>query len=474
MKACELFENSAGFENVQISGIFTDSRKIISGGVFVCIKGEKNNGHKFTKEAENKGAAVIVASEIINADVPVVYVEDTVEALAEIAEKFYGEPAGKLKLIGVTGTNGKTTVTYLIKAILEAAGIKTGIIGTNSCFSGDRELNISISMPTTPSALELAQIFKEMADDGCGYVVMEVSSHALIQERVFGLHFNVGVFTNLSRDHLDFHKTMEEYLNAKAKLFEISECSVINTDNVAGLKIFSGCKCHAISVGMHDTDICATAVKLGEYYVEFTVSDKNEKHKIRLDIPGRFSVYNALCAVGAARAVGISYESIIAGLKTVRNIKGRVEFVPTNTPYNVFIDYAHSPDGLENILHTARGFTNGRIIALFGCGGDRDKTKRALMGEISGRLADFSVITSDNPRSESPEQIIEEIKKGIDTTNGEYIIIVDRREAIEYALKIAKKNDTVLLCGKGQETYQIIGDKKLHFDEREIIKEILN
>ncbi len=474
MKASELFEDSRGLENVQISGIFSDSRKIIPGGVFVCLKGEKSDGHNYAKEAEKKGASVIVASKKISAGVPVVYVDDTDETLAMLSEKFFGFPSKRLKLVGVTGTNGKTTVTYLVKSILEAAGKKVGIIGTNKCFIGERELDFSSCMPTTPSALELAQIFKEMADSGCEYVVMEVSSHALALKRVFGLRFEVGVFTNLTRDHLDFHKTMEEYLAAKAKLFDISKKGVVNSDSAAGLKIISMCRCPVISVGIHDADILASAISLGEDFVEFTVSESGEKHNLHLNIPGKFSVYNALCAAGAARALGISYESITAGLASAGNVKGRVELVPTDTPYRVFIDYAHSPDGLSNILHTARGFTRGRVIVLFGCGGDRDRTKRAVMGEIAGKLADFSIITSDNPRTENPIDIIEEIKCGIDRTNGEYIIIVNRREAIEYALKTAGERDTVLLCGKGQETYQIIGDKKLHFDEREVIREILD
>ena len=474
MKASELFEDSCGLENVQISGIFSDSRKIIPGGVFVCLKGEKSDGHNYAKEAEKKGASVIVASEKISAGVPVVYVDDTDETLAKLSEKFFGFPSKRLKLVGVTGTNGKTTVTYLVKSILEAAGKKVGIIGTNKCFIGERELDFSSCMPTTPSALELAQIFKEMADSDCEYVVMEVSSHALALKRVFGLRFEVGVFTNLTRDHLDFHKTMEEYLAAKAKLFDISKKGVVNSDSAAGLKIISMCRCPVISVGIHDADILASAISLGEDFVEFTVSESGEKHNLHLNIPGKFSVYNALCAAGAARALGISYESMTAGLASAGNVKGRVELVPTDTPYRVFIDYAHSPDGLSNILHTARGFTRGRVIVLFGCGGDRDRTKRAVMGEIAGKLADFSIITSDNPRTENPIDIIEEIKCGIDRTNGEYIIIVNRREAIEYALKTAGERDTVLLCGKGQETYQIIGDKKLHFDEREVIREILD
>jgi len=474
MRACELFEDAAGFEDVKISGIFNDSRRIIPGGVFVCITGENDDGHRYADRAEKLGAAVIVAQKEIEASIPVVYVDDTTKTLSILAQKFYNYPSRRLKLIGVTGTNGKTTVTFLIKAILEAAGKKVGLIGTNRCFLGKRQLDFEASCPTTPDALELAYIFSQMVKENIEYVVMEVSSHALSQQRVYGLEFKTAVFTNLTQDHLDFHKTMEEYRKAKSRLFEISQCGVINIDTAQGLKIAAKCKCPFLSVGVHDADIMASAIRLGEDFVEFTVEENEEKHIVKLGIPGRFSVYNALCAIGAARSLGISYEDISAGLAGAGVVKGRVELVPTPNPYRIFIDYAHSPDGLTNILHTAKGFTKGRVIALFGCGGDRDRTKRAIMGEIAGTLADFSIITSDNPRTENPVAIIEDIKLGMDRSGGDYIIIVNRREAIEYALSFAKENDTVLLLGKGQETYQIIGKTKYHFDEREVIDDIIN
>lgn len=473
MIASELFENADGFENVQISGIFGNSQKIKPGGVFVCLKGEKRDGHEFARDAEERGAAVIVASEKTEAGIPVVYVEDTAAAYAGLAQKFYGHPEKKLKLIGVTGTNGKTTVAFLIKAILQAAGKKTGVIGTNKCFAGDKELDFESVMPTTPDAAELAEIFDMMLEENVEYVVAEVSSHALALGRVMGLSFEVGVFTNLSHDHLDFHKTRENYLKAKTKLFDISKKAVVNTDSAAGTEILKTCPEETVTVGIRAAGIRVSQIKLGGDFTEFIVSENNEKYRIRLPIPGKFSVYNALCAIGAARTLGLDYGVIGAALASVGGVKGRAELVPTDTDYKVIIDYAHSPDGLENILHTAKGFTKGRVIVVFGCGGDRDKTKREQMGKIAGEIADFSVITSDNPRSENPVEIIEEIKKGADKTDGEYIIVVNRREAIEYALGAAKKDDTVLLCGKGQETYQIIGDEKIHFDEREIVKEIL-
>lgn len=473
MTAGELFENAEGFENIEISGIFDNSQKIIPNGVFVCLKGERYDGHDFIAEAEKNKAAVIVAEKKLETSARVVYVKDCTAVYAELCEKFYGNPAKKLKLIGVTGTNGKTTVTHLVGAILEASGRKTGIIGTNRCFVSGRELDFESKMPTTPDAGELARIFDIMQKEGTEYVVMEVSSHALAQKRVHGLEFEVGVFTNLTRDHLDFHKTMENYMSAKEKLFEISKKAVINIDTAPGITLASKCKIPITTVGIHEADIRASQIMLGGDGVEFTVSEKGEEHRAALSIPGKFSVYNALCAIGAARCTKVEYDDICAGLASVKNVRGRAENVPTNTDFNVIIDYAHTPDGLSNILHTVKGFTKGRVIAVFGCGGDRDRTKRPIMGETAGSLADFSIITSDNPRTENPVAIVEEIKIGMDKSGGDYIIIVNRREAIEYALGTAKENDTVVLCGKGQETYQIIGERKVPFDEREIVKKIL-
>lgn len=439
----------------------------------MCINGEKVDGHNFIDRAEKLGARVIVAEKKVSTNLPVVYVEDTRRAQANLARRFYKKPDEKLKLIGVTGTNGKTTVTHLIKAILESAGKKVGIIGTNKCYVGDVPIKTEEKYPTTPDSIELIEIFDKMQKMGAEYVVMEVSSHALSLERVYGLSFEVGVFTNLTKDHLDFHKSMEDYFNQKAKLFSKSKVAIINTDTSSGLKMLDVCKNSAIKIGLHDADILASAIRLGEDFVEFIAEEGDEACKIRLNIPGKFSVYNALSAIGACRAVGISYEDIKKGLNSAKGVLGRVEAINVGKPYRIFIDYAHTPDGLTNILQTARGFTKGRVIVLFGCGGDRDRTKRAIMGEIAGKMADFSIITSDNPRSENPVAIVEEIKKGIDKTDGEYIIIVNREEAIGYALSIAKEKDTILLCGKGQETYQIVGNKKYHFDEREIVKRIL-
>lgn len=470
MLAKELFGDLYNDElrDIDITGIAYDSRKAAEGNVFVCIKGYETDGHRYAGAAVKNGASVIVAEEQLEVDAPVVYVEDSRKVIAELACRFYGEPAKKLSLIGITGTNGKTTITYLVKSILEEAGKRVGIIGTNQNIIGDKVLLTKSTTPTTPNALELQQLFTEMVNNSADYVVMEVSSHALELERVHGCEFDVGVFTNLTQDHLDFHKTMENYLNAKAKLFEISKKGVVNYDDEGGRKIAAKGACPDImKVGLENgCDLKAENIKYSSRGAVFDMIYKGEKYAARIQIPGRFSVYNAICAAGAALQLGIDIKTVTEGLAKATGVVGRVEVVPTDTDYTVIIDYAHTPDGLENIINCVKGFAEGRTIALFGCGGDRDNTKRAIMGEIAGRLADYSIITSDNPRTEDPELIVREIEEGMKKTNGKYTLITDRREAIGYALDFAKKGDVIILAGKGQETYQIIGKEKFDFDER--------
>lgn len=470
MLAKELFGElyTDELRDADITGIAYDSRKVADGNAFVCIKGYETDGHKYAASAVEKGAAVIIAEDKIEVDVPVIYVEDSRKAIAELACTFYGEPAKKLSLVGITGTNGKTTITYLVKSILEAAGKTVGVIGTNQNIIGDKMLLTKSTTPTTPNALELQQLFTEMVYNGADYVVMEVSSHALELERVYGCEFAVGVFTNLTQDHLDFHKTMENYLNAKAKLFGISKKGVVNFDDEGGKKIVSKGECADImKVGLEDgCDLRAENIKFSSRGAEFDIIFKGERYAAKIQIPGRFSVYNAICAAGAALQLGIDIETVTEGLAKATGVVGRVEVVPTDTDYTVIIDYAHTPDGLENIINCVKGFAEGRTITLFGCGGDRDNTKRAVMGEIAGRLSDYSIITSDNPRTEDPELIVREIEEGMKRTDGKYTLITDRREAIGYALDMAKKGDVIILAGKGQETYQIIGKEKFDFDER--------
>ncbi|MGN1116109.1 MAG: UDP-N-acetylmuramoyl-L-alanyl-D-glutamate--2,6-diaminopimelate ligase, partial [Candidatus Ornithomonoglobus sp.] len=403
MLAKELFKElyNDELDGIDISGIAYDSRKVSEGNVFVCIKGYETDGHKYAASAVKNGAAVIVAEDKIEADVPVIYVKDSRKTIAELACTFYGSPAEKLSLVGITGTNGKTTITYLVKSILEAAGKIVGVIGTNQNIIGDKVLLTKSTTPTTPNALELQQLFTEMVYNGADYVVMEVSSHALELERVYGCEFAVGVFTNLTQDHLDFHKTMENYLNAKAKLFGISKKGVVNFDDEGGKKIAAKGECADImKVGLEDgCDLKAENIRFSSRGAEFDMIYKGVKYAAKIQIPGRFSVYNAICAAGAALQLGIDIETVIEGLAKATGVVGRVEVVPTDTDYTVIIDYAHTPDGLENIINCVKGFAEGRTITLFGCGGDRDNTKRAVMGEIAGRLSDYSIITSDNPRT---------------------------------------------------------------------------
>ena len=470
MLASELFKSGCTDEikDLDITSIAYDSRKVVEGGVFVCIKGYETDGHKFAQAAVANGAAVIVAEDKVDVDIPVVYVENSRRAIAELACTLFGEPSKKLSLVGITGTYGNTTITYLIKSILEAANKRVGIIGTNQNIIGDKVLLTKSTTPTTPNALELQQLFTEMVHYGAEYVVMEVSSHALELDRVYGCEFDVGVFTNLTQDHLDFHKTMENYLNAKEKLFELSKKGVVNFDDDGGKTIVNNGDCNCIlKTGLGEgCDLRAENIKITSRGSQFDMVYNGKTYPAMVAIPGKFSVYNALCAAGAALQLGIDIDTVIKGLASATGVVGRVEVVPTDTDYTVIIDYAHTPDGLMNIINCVKGFAEGRVITLFGCGGDRDNTKRPIMGEIAGNLSDYSIITSDNPRTENPEAIVKEIEEGIKKTNGKYITITDRREAIGYALDMAKPNDVIILAGKGQETYQIIGREKFDFDER--------
>lgn len=415
----------------------------------------------------------VVTRDLEELPVPCICTKTPRRLLAQLAAEFYGHPADRLKLIGVTGTNGKTTVTYLIQSILNAGGFKTGLIGTNEITACGKKLAITSTTPTTPDAVELNAIFAEFVQLGVEYAVMEVSSHALELERVYGCQYQIGIFTNLTQDHLDFHKTMERYLAAKKKLFDISEYGVINIDDAGGRKIAADTPCPVLTTGLHDADVMAGNIQLSAAGICFDAAERGMLYPVRLAIPGKFSVYNALSAIGACAALGISAETIQEGLAKAKGVCGRIEVVPTDTDYTVIIDYAHSPDGLEKILHTVRGFARGRVIVLFGCGGDRDKTKRPKMGRIAGDLADFTIITSDNPRTEDPIAIIQDILAGM-AEQKNYLVIPDRRAAIREALSMARKDDIVVLAGKGQETYQIIGREKRHFDERVIVYDILN
>lgn len=450
----------------EITGVHYNSAKIQPGNIFVAIKGYSTDGHKYIPSAVEKGAAAVICQEY-TPDCPVtqIVVEDSRIAEAVVSANFFGRPAEKFKLIGITGTNGKTTCTYLVKKILDSAGYKVGLIGTNQNMIGDEVFETG---RTTPDAFELQELFARMAENEVEYVVMEVSSHALELNRVFGLRFAIGAFTNLTQDHLDFHKTMDAYAEAKSKLFSVSDKSVINCDDEYGAEFVK--RFGAMGYGI-DTD-CAFRAVDAQFSATGVAFDTNGQ-RYSLNIPGRFSVYNALCAIGICSALGIEAPVIASALSGADGVKGRAEVVPTDTDYTVMIDYAHTPDGIENILKTVRGFARGRVVILFGCGGDRDNTKRPIMGRIAGELADFCIVTSDNPRSEAPGAIIDMILPGVKETGTPYAVIENRAEAIYYALDNAQRDDVIVLAGKGHETYQILNSGTIDFDEREIVRNYL-
>ncbi len=461
------------WKDVDITGVSDNSQRIRQGEVFVCRGGSKNDGRAYAEDAVKKGAAAVVSYMDMELCVPVLCTEDIQKTAAELSEKFYLPDGRSFGLIGVTGTNGKTTVTHIIKDILESRGKRVGLIGTNGVFVNGERAKLYTSTPTTPGAVELWRIFAAMERVKTDFVVMEVSSHALALGRVLGCEFDVGVFTNLTRDHLDFHKTMKEYADAKRKLFEISKKAVINIDDMTGRTIYSGFCGEKLSVGADDADITWAALSMKENGSDFLAQYHGKSVPVRLSLPGKFNVYNALSAAGACVLLGIDFSAAAEGLAFAKPVKGRMEKVTGGYGFTVIIDYAHTPDGLEKIIHTAKGFARGRVITLFGCGGDRDRTKRAVMGGISGKFSDYTVITSDNPRTEEPFCVIADIYEGIKDTKGEYCIIPDRKMAIGHALSIAREGDVVLLAGKGQEDYQIIGNEKIHFDEREIVDEYM-
>jgi len=463
-----------GSLNCYINGISYDSRKVQPGDVFVAIKGFKADGHDYILQAIANGAVAIVAERdiTISDEILFIKVSDTRLALALMSRAFYGYPDEKLRLIGVTGTNGKTSVTYMVKSVLEYAGRRVGLIGTIQNMIGDRAI---YAERTTPESLDLYKLLNQMVQEDIQDVVMEVSSHSLVLNRIAGCIFDVGVFTNLTEDHLDFHRTMEDYFAAKLKLFYSSNAVVTNLDDPYGREIYDIFKDHKLVTYAveNNAQITASDIKSDARGSVFNMNIDGAIKPVKINIPGYFSIYNALAAAGACHALAIEADDIAKGLGGLKGVPGRFEVLDTPTDFTVIIDYAHTPDGLENILKSVKKITQGRVIALFGCGGDRDPIKRAIMGEIAGRYADFCIITSDNPRSEEPMAIIRQIEEGIRKTRCPYVIIENRKEAIKYGLHMAEKNDVLLLAGKGHETYQILRDKTIHFDEREIVHELL-
>jgi UDP-N-acetylmuramoyl-L-alanyl-D-glutamate--2,6-diaminopimelate ligase len=452
-----------------IQGISFDSRTTATGEIFIAIRGYESDGHDFIADAVNKGAICVICEEIPDTEIPYIVVKNSRYALAAVSAAWFGYPAERIKVIGVTGTNGKTTVTNLVKWVIENCSTKkVGLIGTNINMIGEREYD---SILTTPESYFIHEFFSLMHDEGCEYAVMEVSSHALQLGRVYGIEFEVGVFTNLSADHLDFHNSLEEYAQTKALLFENCRKAAINIDDKhASLMISKAiCPVYTFAVENETADLIAKNIKLHSDKVDFSALAIGNLDKVELGIPGMFSVYNALSAISVGVLLGFDIEKISKALKTCKGVKGRAEVVPTTGDFTILIDYAHTPDALKNIITTSRVFAEGRVVTLFGCGGDRDRKKRPLMGEIAVKHSDFVIVTSDNPRTEEPGAIINEILEGMVGTNTPYCVIENRREAIYWALDNAESNDVIILAGKGHETYQIFGKEKIHFDEREVV-----
>lgn len=470
------YEIIKGNERSEIKHIRYDNRKIEEGDVFVCIKGFKVDGHSFIGDATKKGARVIIVQDDVECqeDITIVKVKDTRKALALISSNYFGNPKKKLKIIGITGTNGKTTSAFMIKSILEKCGYKTGLIGTIANYIGNKKVD---AIRTTPESYELHELFNDMVNAGVEFCIMEVSSHSLALDRVYGVQFEEGIFTNLTRDHLDFHKTFENYYNAKFKLFERSNHSIINLDDEYGVNIVEDIKKRGLNTKeitfsvKKESNFKAFEIKSHSNGSEFKVNLKGNE-EFSINIPGQYNIYNSLGCIICAYNLGIPVNKIKEGLSDIL-IPGRCELVAKEKklPYSIIIDYAHTPDGLENILSTVKAFTTNRMISVFGCGGDRDKIKRPQMGKIGCELSDIAIITSDNPRSEEPMDIINDIIKPLNYDNFE--VEVDRKEAIKKAMKMAKEGDVIVIAGKGHETYQILKDKTIHFDEREVVYDIL-
>lgn len=456
---------------LEIRGLTCNSKKVENGYAFVCINGTVADGHDYAESAVLSGAAVVVAERDLGLENQII-VENTRKTYAQMCARWFDNPASRLHLIGVTGTNGKTSVTYMLKTVLEAAGHKVGLIGTIQNLIGDTVIE---SHNTTPESYEINSLFRQMADSGCDYCVMEVSSHALDQYRICDIPFEVAVFTNLTQDHLDYHKTMENYLAAKKKLFYMCKTAVVNIDDAYANELINGLECNVVTCSNgNNATYSARSVTYRPDSVEYELLSGGRLSHIKVLTGGEFTVYNSMLAFAAAFESGIDAESITGALSAMRGVKGRAESVPTGRDFTVIIDYAHTPDGLKNIISTFRRCEKNRLVLLFGCGGDRDRTKRAIMGNIAVRNADYVIVTSDNPRSEDPSAIIKDILEGTNGYNTPVKVIENRIEAIKFAIKTALPGDIIVLAGKGHETYQILRDKTIHLDEREVISEALS
>ena len=472
-----------GTLDIDISKVENDSRKIKENDLFVAIKGFEANGHEHIEEAIENGAKAVLLQidettkemvKKIPSSVTIVLSSDTRNALAICACNYYGNPSKKLKLIGVTGTKGKTTTTYMIRDILEKQGIKVGLIGTVASYIGDKK--IADNENTTPESLKLQEILYKMEKEKCEVAVMEVSSQSLKLSRVAGCEFEMAVFTNLAEDHISSkeHPDMEDYFNSKLKLFTMCKLGIVNVDDIHGVmipKLVPETKIKTYGIDNH-CDLLAKDITVTNQCADFKVKIGEKNERVKVSIPGRFSVYNALAAISVCVRLGCDAENIKEALIDIR-VPGRSELVKNKKNLAIMIDYAHTPESLEKILSAVKIYTKGRVISVFGCGGDRDKNKRPMMGEASGRVADYTIITSDNPRSEDPEQIVKEIEEGIKKTKGKYECIVNRVEAIKKAISMANTKDIIVLAGKGHEQYQEIKGKRYPFDENKIVNDII-
>jgi len=478
MTLMQLLENVKILESTisldtQISGVCSDTRRLAPGNLFVAVKGYESDGNEFIGEAIAKGAACVICEKAPEEEMAYIVVENSRKVLALVSAAWFDYPAEKIKVIGVTGTNGKTTVTSLLKCVIEkSTGSKAGLIGTSVNMIGDREL---ASKLTTPESYEIQELLAMMVNEGCKYAVMEVSSHALVLSRVWGLEFEVGVFTNLSQDHLDFHGTMKAYAQAKSMLFAQSKNSAINIDDEYAQIMINSAMGDVFTYAVNDVsaDLVGKDVKLYSDRVSFCALTIGNLLRLDVHIPGMFTVYNVLSVVSAALLLGLDIDTVTSALPLCEGVKGRAEVVPTGRDFTILIDYAHTPDALEKIICAARSSVSGRVVTLFGCGGDRDSSKRPVMGSVAAKYSDFVIVTSDNPRTEQPGEIIKDILVGMEGTNTPYEVIENRREAINWIINNARSGDVIILAGKGHETYQIIGKEKLHFDEREVVAEAL-
>lgn len=475
----DIFKNEGEFlnnaENQEIDFLTIDSRKCQKGALYFAINGTQVDGHKFVESAYKNGAAAAVVEHPVDCEIPQIVVENTRSAMSYGASEFFGNPSKKLKMIGITGTNGKTSISYMIKAIAKKNGISCGVIGTGGIWLNDQKLDIKILTATTPDPIELQYALSVMAEKGAKWVVMEVTAHALDLHKVDGMTFASAGFTNLTQDHLEYFITMENYGLAKAKFFDkkLSQNGIINIDDEFGKKLTEKDIPYITYSYNEDADLKASEVEIHSTYSTFKLTYQNNIYNVRTNTTGLFNISNVLCAIGCALKAGLNINEAIKGIESFSSVPGRFEAVDTgDTGVSVIVDYAHTPDGLENILTSINTFKKGRLISVFGCGGNRDAVKRPIMGEIAGRLSDYMVITSDNPRFEEPEEIIDQIEKGLENPC-KYVRIADRFLAIKHALSIAEKGDVIAICGKGDEDYQEIKGVKHHFSDREAVEKIV-